>query len=155
MDYYSIVDYLKVSIRLMRQAPDINFNPNGRYTAPDCHVTPFPMARLQHPKPPKAHNNIREQRLKRGLSLEQLAEMCDLNWQALQRYETGVRSVTAAKLSLIAGALGVDPSVLIGTPQLSLDEDEQALIELVRDNPAAKNAIMAMVSAFNSERQAS
>ena len=59
-------------------------------------------------------NAIRKQRLKLGLTQEQLAERADLHWTYISGIERGVRNVSIVNLTHIAIALGVKVRDLIG-----------------------------------------
>ena len=61
------------------------------------------------------NNRIKELRKARGLTLDALAEMVGTTKQTIQRYETGVISnIPQEKIELLAKALCVTPSVLMG-----------------------------------------
>ena len=119
-----------------------HFNPLRRYTAAAQWGTSYPMSRLQHPAPPNAFNRIRDVRLSKGLTLEQLAEKTGLQWQSLQRYETGARNVSTAKLYVIAKALGVAPSELVSESDDGLSDEERDLIEYLRTHPRDKAVLL-------------
>lgn len=59
-------------------------------------------------------NAIRKQRLKLGLTQEQLAEKADLHWTYISGIERGHRNVSIVNLNHIAIALGVKVRDLIG-----------------------------------------
>lgn len=50
---------------------------------------------------------MRRRRRLLGLTQQQLAEACGVRFQQIQKYECGANRVSAARLWLIAGALGV------------------------------------------------
>lgn len=60
-------------------------------------------------KPPdeSTPNRIREWRLARGLTIEQLAELMQSNSQTVHRHETGNNEMTLARLERYAEVLGV------------------------------------------------
>jgi transcriptional regulator with XRE-family HTH domain len=53
---------------------------------------------------------LREQRLARGLSLQQLASIIDMNYQQAHKYERGLNRISAGRLFVIARALATDPA---------------------------------------------
>lgn len=82
-------------------------------------------------KPPdeSTPNRIREWRLERGLTIEQLAERMQSNSQTVHRHETGSNEMTLARLERYAEVLGVK------TEELLPDTDRvppslKALVEL-------------------------
>lgn len=58
--------------------------------------------------------NVRECRVKRGLTQAQLAEKADLPTQSITEIENGARRVTVDDLVSICGALRVTPNRLLG-----------------------------------------
>lgn len=60
-------------------------------------------------------NRIRELRLKRGLTLEQLAERVGASLPQIQKMETGERRLNSDWLPKLAEALKCDPSEIIST----------------------------------------
>lgn len=56
--------------------------------------------------------NVRRTRERRGLTQEQLAERCGLNFRYIQRVERGDINLTVVKLAALADALGVSPGAL-------------------------------------------
>jgi quercetin dioxygenase-like cupin family protein/DNA-binding XRE family transcriptional regulator len=57
---------------------------------------------------------LREERLRAGLTLEQLAQRADLSTAHLSRLESGDRQPSVATLILLSRALGVSMSTLLG-----------------------------------------
>ncbi|MBR4049146.1 MAG: helix-turn-helix domain-containing protein [Clostridia bacterium] len=58
---------------------------------------------------------IKQQRLKKGYTLEELAKLVGTSKQTIQRYETGVISnIPSDKIEALAMALGVSPAYLMG-----------------------------------------
>jgi len=57
--------------------------------------------------------NIRDQRLKQGLSQEQLAQLIGVDQSQISRMERGEASITLGTLGKIADALGVKTTDLI------------------------------------------
>lgn len=58
-------------------------------------------------------SNIRTLRKARGLSQEDLADMCDLHRTYIGSVERGERNITINSLETIAKALSVDPTELL------------------------------------------
>jgi transcriptional regulator with XRE-family HTH domain len=68
---------------------------------------------LMNPKSPNpidltVGSRIRTRRLLVGMSQEKLAEVLEVTFQQVQKYEKGTNRVSASRLHRIAGALGVD-----------------------------------------------
>ncbi|MDD9942803.1 MAG: helix-turn-helix transcriptional regulator [Myxococcales bacterium] len=59
--------------------------------------------------------NVRRTRERRGLTQEQLAERCGLNFRYIQRVERAEINLTVVKLAVLADALGVSPGALFKT----------------------------------------
>ena len=57
--------------------------------------------------------NIKSQRLKRGLSQEELAEKCDISRNSVSLIETGKINPTIIRIIDIANVLGTDVDTLI------------------------------------------
>lgn len=83
---------------------------------------------------PGVRNRIREHRLAAGLSIEELSELVGMSPGAVQRKETGLRSVTVDELETFAAALNVGPADLV-PGGVGLSDDERALIKSLRDMP--------------------
>jgi transcriptional regulator with XRE-family HTH domain len=56
---------------------------------------------------------VQEARLKRGLSQEGLAEICDLHRTAIGRIERGETNITLINIYRIAHGLGLSPAALL------------------------------------------
>ena len=61
---------------------------------------------------------VQEVRLKRGLSQERLAEICDLHRTAIGRIERGETNITLVNICKIAHGLGVPPAALLSEEKL-------------------------------------
>lgn len=118
----------------------VNCNLSGaRISWPDGYHPP--MARKIHAQLP--HDDlllIRTERLRAGLTLDQLAEMIETSRQHLQRMETGNRNVSLDWLNKIAKALNVPIARLIRGGD-GLTDDEREMIEYLRNNPRDKRVI--------------
>jgi len=75
---------------------------------------------------------MRELRKRRGLTQEQLAEIVDVTFQQIQKYENGSNRLNADKLQTIAQALSVPVSAFFdddkGDERL-LSEQERKLVD--------------------------
>jgi len=69
---------------------------------------------------------IKELRLGRGLSQDQLAELVDVDTKHMSRIETGLSAPTVDRLEMIADALGVELRSLFEFGHL--DEREEQLV---------------------------
>jgi DNA-binding transcriptional regulator YiaG len=58
-------------------------------------------------------DRIRDQRVKKGITLQALADAVGVSFQQLHKYERGLDRLTIGRLCLIAGALGASASDLI------------------------------------------
>lgn len=75
---------------------------------------------------------IREFRILRGLTQEQLAEKIDVSVPQFWKYEAGTNRLNTDKLQAVADALGVPASALLGEVQgveRTLQDDEIQLIQ--------------------------
>lgn len=63
-----------------------------------------------------SENNLKHFRLKKGLTLQELGDLLDENWQNIQRYENMQRDLTMAMAKKIAPYLDLeDPAMLFGS----------------------------------------
>lgn len=58
-------------------------------------------------------DNVRRLRKAKGLSQEELAEVCGYHRTYVGGIERGERNITIATLEALAGALGVEPQLLL------------------------------------------
>jgi len=56
---------------------------------------------------------LREIRLKKGISQEKLAELCNLHRTYISSVERGKRNISLLNIEKIAKALNVDPMILL------------------------------------------
>lgn len=84
---------------------------------------------------------LRQLRLEAGLSQSALAGRCGVAYQQLAKYERGENGVPAARLFLLAEALGASPASLfdgldelLGTPGADGSRDEAGLAARLRDS---------------------
>jgi len=57
---------------------------------------------------------IRVQRLIKGMSQTELANLCGVTFQQIQKYEKGANRVSGSRMQQIASALGVTPAAFFG-----------------------------------------
>lgn len=70
-------------------------------------------------------DNIKSQRIRCGLTLEELAQKVGVSRQTIQRYESGVISnIPSDNIEKIADALDTTPSYLMGWIDSPYDEDK-------------------------------
>lgn len=83
---------------------------------------------------------MRKLRKRRGLTQEQLAEIVDVTFQQIQKYENGSNRLNADKLQTIAQALSVPVSAFFdddkGDERL-LSEQERKLVDGFRSLPSS------------------
>lgn len=106
---------------------------------------------------------IRNIRKTKGLSLMQLAEMIEVSYQQLQKYEKGTDNVSVDRLHQLARALEVPVTIFFPSgddlaaeiPQLygKLSDDERLLLELYRrlHNPKRKKAVIELLKSMTSQ----
>ena len=61
----------------------------------------------------KLGNKIRYERIRKGLSQEQLAELADINMRSISTIERGVTDIKFSTLTKIAQALSIETPILI------------------------------------------
>ena len=91
---------------------------------------------------------IKNERLRKGYTLEELAKQVGTSKQTIQRYETGtISNIPSDKIEAIAVALGVSPAYLMGwedkktEPTVKddkLTESQRLLIEFAKTVPEDK-----------------
>lgn len=106
----------------------------------------------------KVGRNIRARRVYLSMSQETLAEKCQVTFQQIQKYENATNRVSASRLVMIAAALGVKASDLLGDVDLSIDSVQIKLpsssamrIASLFDkipNPSQKSAIGRLISSL-------
>ncbi|MCL4491959.1 MAG: helix-turn-helix domain-containing protein [Nitrospirae bacterium] len=85
---------------------------------------------------------IRELRRAKGISQMKLAEMLDVSYQQIQKYEKGVSSISVERLKQVAHALGVSAGLffppekgMVSEPPATygkMTDEEQLLLQLFR-----------------------
>lgn len=61
--------------------------------------------------------NVRKARIKRGSTLQELAEALGISHQQLQKYETGANRLSAGMIDRVATVLGVSIASLFSRPE--------------------------------------
>jgi transcriptional regulator with XRE-family HTH domain len=104
---------------------------------------------------------IKELRLARGMTLEQVADIVGVGKSTVRKWETGmIANMKRDKIALLAKALGTTPAYLMGwkeeqtvAPKIILTENEIAVVNLLRRIPEDKQKmVLQMIQvALNSE----
>lgn len=107
-------------------------------------------------------SKMRECRLEQGMSLRMLSEKLNVSESTVLRYETGaIRNLSETTMAIIADALGVPVSYLLGeqdvikpedkTKAVKLTNTEQILISCYRSiSDSDRSAIRALLLSMNS-----
>ncbi len=74
--------------------------------------------------------SVKEHRVAKGLTREQLAELIDKDLSTVNRIETGVNFVNSDTLAKLCEVFEVTPAVLLSPPQLLL-KDQSESIEVI------------------------
>jgi repressor LexA len=93
---------------------------------------------------------IKELRLSRGMTLEQVATIVGVGKSTVRKWETGaIANMKRDKIALLAKALGTTPAYLMGwfegevhPREVALAEHEQMLIDLFRKVPEEKQQMV-------------
>ncbi|WP_168464765.1 helix-turn-helix domain-containing protein [Wolbachia endosymbiont of Ctenocephalides felis wCfeT] len=118
---------------------------------------------------PKIGRKIKELRLIRGFSQEELGRKVGITFQQIQKYESGKNSVSIERLYAIAAALSVDFVVLLPAPpvttelheessfQYNNDESDREILELVREykeikSQESRKAVRSLVRSLSSSQ---
>lgn len=72
-------------------------------------------------------NRLREERLKKGLSLQQVADAVGLGNNTISRYETGKREPKLETWNKLAEYFSVPTSYLMGTDDLKFPTKQEAI----------------------------
>lgn len=92
---------------------------------------------------------IKELRQKRGMTLEEVANIVGVGKSTVRKWETGmIANMKRDKIALLAQALGTTPAYLMGwneekpSPPAITSEGEQALLDLFRQIPENKQQLV-------------
>lgn len=92
---------------------------------------------MAHPIDVQIGQRVRLERVKAGLTQQELAARVGVKFQQLQKYETAANRISGSKLWLIAEALGVHVCELFpssaGAPAIETDGADIRDLRLVRD----------------------
>ena len=106
-------------------------------------------------------DKIRQLRLERGLTLEQVAKIVGVGKSTVRKWETGmIENMRRDKIAKLAFALGTTPEFLIGwdeldgkkeaAPQGELSEEELALLSSFRElNEEGRDKVLSYVEDLN------
>ena len=89
---------------------------------------------------------IKEKRLERNLTQEQLAEKIGISPKSLSQIELGNNFVSAENLELICNALSISPKVLFDFDNMEINE--QACIEYITNKIQENNKLLNLVYRF-------
>jgi len=81
---------------------------------------------------------IRARRLEVGMSQEKLAELLDVTFQQIQKYEKGVNRIAASRLHRLASSLGTSVAAIV--PMEADTEENEALLALGMSRDGAQLA---------------
>jgi len=101
-------------------------------------TAPSPRARSGRPRASALDTLVgkraRERRLALGLTQQRLAEMVGITYQQLHKYETGANRLSAGRLFLLAGTLGVEVAHFFEGEEVAAPTGQRrALLDLVRN----------------------
>ena len=99
-------------------------------------------------------DRIRELRMSRGLSQDQLAELASLNRVTVAKYEAGRVEPGAQALGRLADALDVSVDELLGRVDPAPEDDAMAIRERLRRDPAYRLLFDAAGSASSAHLRA-
>ena len=98
---------------------------------------------------------IKELRLAKGMTLEQVANIVGVGKSTVRKWETGmIANMKRDKIALLANALSTTPAYLMGwfeeethPKTISITEDEQKLLDLFRKVPEnQQQMVLQMIS---------
>lgn len=104
-------------------------------------------------------NNLRERRVAKGLSQEELADMIHISYQQIQKYERGLNRVSASRLVELSDALdceipaffvGIKAEIAVAEPRnLNAIRREQEVIKGYNNLPeVVQSAVANLLSAM-------
>lgn len=95
---------------------------------------------------------IKDLRLKRGMTLEQVGDIVGVGKSTVRKWETGmIANMRRDKIALLAQALGTTPAYLMGwkddkkensPEEIKLSEGEKMLLDLFRQVPEAQQQLV-------------
>ena len=94
-------------------------------------------------------SKIKQLRAERGMTLEQVAKIVGVGKSTVRKWETGmIANMRRDKIDKLAMALGTTPAYLMGwnktisTEEPKLTDGEKAIIDLFRQIPESKQAVV-------------
>ena len=112
-------------------------------------------AARRHPVDRHVGTRIRQARKERGVSQERLAELLEITFQQVQKYERGVNRVSASRLWLISEALDVAPAYFFeGLSEPSREAGVSALPALIGSPEGAELARLVLALPRHKQRLA-
>lgn len=75
-------------------------------------------------------SNIRGYRKRKGLTIDELAEVAELSGKYLQGVEVGVRNISIKNLNKIAVALEISPETLLNIETKSLEKKDEKIFNI-------------------------
>ena len=94
-------------------------------------------------------SKIKQLRAERGMTLEQVAKIVGVGKSTVRKWETGmIANMRRDKIDNLAMALGTTPAYLMGwnktipTEEPKLTDGEKAIIDLFRQIPESKQAVV-------------
>lgn len=84
-------------------------------------------------------NNLRERRVSKGLSQEELAEVIGISYQQIQKYERGLNRISASRLVELSAALDCEiPAFFVGIKADVVKAEPRNLNEIRREQEVMK-----------------
>ncbi len=75
-------------------------------------------------------SNIRSYRKRKGLTIDELAEMSSLSGKYLQGVEVGIRNISIKNLNKVAISLNISPDILLNIDTKSLENKEEKIFTI-------------------------
>jgi len=103
-------------------------------------------------------NNIKLARMKKGLSVKELASVLGVSSSAVSQWENGSKSPRADKLKAISEALGVSTEYLLGgnendPVQIDIDRVDKVLLKELQDiTPSERQKLLAFIAGLKANR---
>ena len=96
----------------------------------------------------KLSHKLKELRLKKGMTLEQVGEIVGVGKSTVRKWETGmIANMKRDQIALLAKALGTTPAYLMGwedkksSPDDKLTEEEKMFLALFRQIPVEQQQV--------------
>lgn len=102
---------------------------------------------------------VRDRRLERGVTQQELAAAMGISYQQVQKYENGANRISCGRLALLAEALGVEPGFFFeGRPSqratIELGGVSEETVQIARDlgslaDPRVRKSLRSLVRALS------